>query len=114
MGLFDFLNPEKAAKKRAMKNLAPAFEAVGRIAFPGGQRQMSEEGRELFQVLGGKLTEEEALQLVLKLKALAVVSGDSSEEKLTRSMMFTHGAKLDAEDRKKVYTFLSGLSRTSP
>lgn len=114
MGLFDFLNPEKAAKKRAMRNLAPALEAVGRIAFPGGQRQMNKEGRQLFQVLEGKLTEEEALQLVLKLKALAVVSGDSSEEKLTRSMMFSHGAKLDADDRKRVYTFISGLNGTSP
>jgi len=110
MGLFDFLDPKKAAKKRALKNLAPAFDAVGRIAFPGGQTQMSEEGKQLYQILGGKLSEQESLQLVLKLKALAVISGDSSEEKLTQSMIFTHGGKLDAEDRKKVCEFLRGSS----
>jgi hypothetical protein len=110
MGLFDFLDPQKAAKKRAMRKLAPAFEAVGRVAFPGGQKQMSDEGGHLYRILGGKLSEQESLQLVLKLKALAVISGDSSEEKLTQSMLFTHSGKLDAEDRRKVYVFLSGLS----
>lgn len=108
MGLFDFLNPAKAAQRKAMQQLAPAFEAVGRAAFPGGEEQMREEGKQLHKILEGKLTEQESLKLVLKLRALAVVGGDSSEEKLTRSMIFTHGDRLTAKDMKKVCSFLAG------
>jgi len=108
MGLFDFLNPAKAAKGKAMQKLAPAFEAVGRAAFPGGEDQMQAEGKQLHKTLEGKLTEQESLKLALKLRALAVVSGDSSEERLTRSMIFTHSDRLTAEDMKKVCRFLAG------
>lgn len=106
MGLFDFLNPAKAAQRKALGNLAPAFEAVGRAAFPGGQDQMQDEGKQLHEILEGKLTEQESLNLVLKLRGLAVFTGDFSEERLTRSMIFTLGAKLTDEDRKKNYDFL--------
>ena len=71
------------------------------------QEERREEGRQLHKILEGKLTEQESLKLVLKLRALAVVSGDSSEEKLTRSMMFTHGDQLTADDMQKVCSFLT-------
>jgi hypothetical protein len=102
MGLFDFLKPKKNPELDAV------FAQVDTIAFLGGDQQKETESRELYDLLKGRLTKNEAKGVLLRTRFLLVTAQDKSEARITGSIIRGTNGKLTQEEAARVYRHLTG------
>ena len=106
MGLFDFLKKQPKVPDAAVK--------VALAVFPGGQKQIASEGRELHQQLNGTLTEEELRLLLPGAKALVYISNDRNFARCRDYIITRSGNKLSDDQAFVVNGFLCGKLGVPP
>lgn len=108
MGLFNFLKPKQTPE--LPPDLQKQMQQIALAAFPGGDKQIQEETAQLHALLRGKLTKDEAKNLLTRTKALLIISDDKSKERIVPSIVASTGNKLTQHEGFLAYQFFTGVS----
>jgi len=107
MGLFNLF---KSKKPSLSPEAQDAVAKIGLAAFPGGEKQITEETDQLHALLRGKLPKVTVRQLLCRTKALLVIAEDKTEARMVQSIRIKSEGQLTPHECKLVYQFLTGVS----
>ncbi|MDQ8192733.1 hypothetical protein QEH58_20745, partial [Roseibacillus persicicus] len=108
MGLFDFLKPRP--KPKLPPELEKQMNMISLITFPRGEGQIQEETGQLHALLRGKISKPEAKHLLVRTKALIVISEDKSKERIVPSIINATGGQLTEHEASLAFQFFTGVS----
>ena len=91
MGLFDRFKSKKAEPPGELEEMMRRMNAM---AFPGGEAQIEKESDEIYKLLAGKVSREDAKYILTRSKSLLVISEDKSEQRIATSIHQSAGGKL--------------------
>ncbi|MFZ3223134.1 MAG: hypothetical protein WA142_08575 [Rugosibacter sp.] len=83
---------------------------IALVAFPSGEKQITEETDQLHALLRGKLPKAVVRQLLWRTKSLLVIAEDKSEAPMIQSIRIKSEGKLTLHECKIIYQFLTGVS----
>jgi len=90
--------------------LDPKTEAIVMMLFPGGAAQAGEENAQLHALLRGRLTRDESISLLMRVKLMLLHADDKSEKSVIKYILEETQGKLTAHEAKLACQFFTGYA----